>query len=59
MVFGVVLVIVDFIRRMGIIEMSYEIILGSIIGGVFGLALCKLMFYEGDKLNWLRCKRAL
>jgi len=44
---------------MGIIEMSYEIILGSIIGGVFGLALCKLMFYEGDKLNWLRCKRAL
>jgi len=35
-----------------------EFIIGSIIGGVFGLALCKLMFYEGDKLNWLRCKRA-
>lgn len=37
----------------------HEVIIGSIIGGTIAFILCKLMYYEGDKLNFLRCKKAL
>lgn len=37
----------------------YEIVIGYAIGLGISIGVCKLMYYEGKGLNWLRCKNAL
>ncbi len=43
----------------GLVDNLIEQIIGSIIGGVAGLLIARLMFYDGTKLNFLKCKGAL
>ncbi len=43
----------------GIVDNKLIEFIGFAIGGVAGLLIARLMFYDGTKLNFLRCRGAL